>query len=48
MAVLQLTLKKVNKDKMKEDNLYEQMRVLKNKTDEESTAKLAKVVEELN
>ena len=38
--------RRVNKDKnMKEDNLYEQMKVLKNKTDEESTAKLAKVVE---
>ena len=40
--------RRVNKDKnMKEDNLYEQMRVLKNKTDEESTAKLAKVVEDI-
>ena len=38
--------RRVNKDKnIKDDNLYEQMRNLKDKNDEESIAKLAKVVE---
>ena len=38
--------RRVNKDKnIKDDNLYEQMRVLKDKTDKESIAQLAKVVD---
>ena len=38
--------RRVNKDKnIKDDNLYEQMRVLKDKTDKDSIAQLAKVVD---